>query len=45
MYDLLNKTYTNIVIQPGRTENEHECILTNLPDDEFSIDEIKELYA
>ena len=27
------------------TDNDYECILTNLPDDEFSIDEIKELYA
>ncbi len=25
MYDLLNKTYTDIVIQPGRTENEHKA--------------------
>lgn len=27
------------------SDNEYECILTNLPDNEFSIDEIKELYA
>ena len=27
------------------TDNDYECILTNLPDDEFSTEEIKELYA
>lgn len=31
MYDLLNKTYTDIVIQPGREENEHKafCDMVN----------------
>lgn len=27
------------------SDNDYECILTNLPDDEFLIVEIKELYA
>jgi len=33
------------IIRCSLTEGNHECIITNLPQDQFSIGEIKQLYA